>query len=398
MTNLIYLLIGVAFGAVAAWLWARSRLVEIKTASEKDLTAANEKLVLLEQAKEQLAREFENLANRIFEDKSSKLVGENRTKLEEILQPFKDQLGDFRKRVDDVYDKEGKERTSLLSEIKHLKELNNQISKEAVDLTNALQGQSKTRGDWGEMVLERVLELSGLTRGREYDTQVHLKEKHGGGAGRYPDFVVHLPEGRDVVIDSKVTLNHYKTYCSAENDADRVAALGSHVAAVRRHMTELSAKNYQELEGISALEQVIMCIPNEPAYITSAAEDPKLHDDAMKNHILIVGPNTLILTLKIVAAMWRTDDQNRNALEIAERGQLLYDKFVGFVEDLQGVEKALNTANKLCEDARGKLVDGSGNLVGQAEKLLALGVKAKKNLPADMVDKATQLEDGRKAS
>jgi DNA recombination protein RmuC len=392
MINLVYMLIGLVFGALGAWLWARSKLVEIRTASAKDLAAANEKLTLLEQAKDQLSKEFENLANRIFEDKSSKLIGENRTKLEEILGPFKDQLGDFRKRVDDVYAKEGEQRASLLTEIKHLKDLNNQISKEAVDLTNALKGQSKTRGDWGEMIVEKVLEHSGLARGREYETQLHLKEKHGGDQRRFPDFVVHLPEGRDVVIDSKVALNDYTAYCSAENETERTAALKAHVDAVRGHMKDLSSKNYQDLTGINPLEQVIMCIPNEPAYITAAVEDPSLHDDAMKHRILVVGPNTLVLTLQIIAAMWRTDDQNRNALEIAERGRLLYEKFVGFVEDLESVENALKTANRLCEDAKGKLAEGSGNLVGQAQKLLELGVKAKKSLPDNMVDGATESE------
>ena len=426
MINLVYIFVGIIFGAMGACLWLRGKsgkeiavlkeklnvsdslkseleqsnneisvlrtqLTETRIAGEKDLVAAEEKLLLLENAKEQLAKEFENLANRIFEDKGSKLVGENRTKLEDILKPFKDQLGDFRKRVDDVYAKEGEQRASLLTEIKHLKDLNNQIGKDAVDLTMALKGQSKTRGNWGEMVLERVLEMSGLTPGREYESQMYLKEKHGGTQGRYPDFVVHLPEGRDVVIDSKLALNDYNVYCSAEDDTARATALKAHVVAVRKHMTELSAKNYQELEGINPLEQVIMCIPNEPAYITAVAEDSSLHDDAMKHHILVVGPNTLILTLKIIAAMWRTDDQSKNALDIAERGQKLYEKFVGFVDDLDGVEKALNQASKMCGEAKGKLSEGGGNLVGQAEKLIALGVKAKKRIPQEMVKKSSEI-------
>ncbi|MCK5850928.1 MAG: DNA recombination protein RmuC [Kiritimatiellae bacterium] len=423
MINLVYIFVGLGIGVVGAWLWLRGKsgkeiavlkeklnvgdslkseleqskdelsvlrtqLAETRIAGEKDLVAAEEKLVLLTNAKELLSKEFENLANRIFEDKSSRLVGENRTKLEEILMPFKDQLGDFRKRVDAIYAKEGEQRASLLTKIEQLTDLNNKIDEDAKNLTMALKGQSKTRGNWGEMVLERVLEMSGLTRGREYESQLYLKEKHGGAQGRYPDFVVHLPEGRDVVIDSKMVLNDYNVYCSAEDDSVRAEALKAHVAAVKKHMMDLSSKNYQELEGINPLEQVIMCIPNEPAYITAVAEDSTLHDDAMKHHILIVGPNTLVLTLKIIAAMWRTEDQSRNALEIAERGQKLYDKFVGFVEDLEGVEKALSQASKMCGEAKGKLSEGGGNLVGQAKKLIALGVKAKKQLPQELAEKS----------
>lgn len=383
MMNLVYILAGLVLGAVITALFLRGKSGEDIAVLKEKLNASDEKLALLEKAREDLGREFENLANRIFEDKNSK----SKANLAEILNPFKDQLNEFKKKVDDVYVNEGKQRQSLLVEIEHLKQLNNQISKEAVDLTNALKGESKTRGNWGELVLERVLELSGLERGREYETQVHLKEKQGGVQGRFPDVIVHLPEKRDVVIDSKVALNAYESYCSAEDDADRAAALKEHIAAVRRHMTGLSSKNYQELEGINPLEQVIMCIPNEPAYITAVSEDPKLYEDAIREHILIVGPNTLVLTLKIIAAMWRTYDQNRNALDIADRGQRLYEKFVAFVEDIADIEKDLKSAVKSCDEAKSKLVSGSGNLVGQAEKLIELGVKAKKRLPQSLVEK-----------
>lgn len=374
-TFFLYLMMGVLLGVIGAAFWIRRQ-----PGSDTGLA---EKLDLLEKAKQELGREFENIANRIFDEKNSK----NRENLDEILKPFKEELKEFRNKVDTVYVEEGKQRQSLLKEIEHLRELNNQVSKEAVDLTQALKGQSKTRGNWGELVIDKVLEASGLTKPREYETQLYLKEKHGGTQGRYPDFVVHLPDRRDVIIDSKLALNDYDAYCSAETDDEREAALKAHINAVRRHMMDLDAKAYEELAGIQPLDQVIMCIPNEPAYITAMAEDTALHEDAMKCGILIVGPNTLVLTLKIIAAMWRTDDQGKNALAIAERGQKLYEKFVGFVEDLQAVEKAINSAAKACGDAQGKLSEGSGNLVRQSQMLVDLGVKAKKQLPPEVVDK-----------
>jgi DNA recombination protein RmuC len=419
MINIVNMILGFAVGAVLVWLWLRGKsgakiavleekasvaealkqevaqktgelsalmteIVEVRTASEKDRTAADEKLALLEKAKEELGKEFENVANRIFDDKNTK----SKANLDEILKPFKSDLGEFKKKVDTVYIEEGKQRQSLLSEIQHLKDLNNQISKEAVDLTQALKGQSKTRGNWGELIIEKVLESSGLSKGRDYDSQLYLKDKHGGTQGRYPDFVIHLPHERDVVIDSKLALNDYDAYCSADSDEERAALLKKHVAAVRGHMVDLASKKYDELEGIKPLDQVIMCVPNEPAYITAVEEDPTLQEDAIKNGIMIVGPNTLVMTLKIVAIMWRANDQSQNALEIADRGQRLYEKFVGFVDDVTAVEKAIASASKACGEAKGKLSEGSGNLVGQAQKLIDLGVKAKKQLPKEMIDQA----------
>lgn len=343
--------------------------------------ASREKLQLLEEAREKLKAEFENLAHRIFEEKNARLTGQNMERLQEILNPFKEQLGDFRKKVEDVYVKEGLERSTLLHEIKQLKDLNNRISKEATDLTHALKGESKTRGNWGEMILERVLEQSGLTNGREYETQVHLREKHGGQKERYPDVVVHLPEDRDVIIDSKVALNAYERYVNADDPEARKDALKQHVEAVRGHIKGLGAKRYQELEGIRPMELVLMCVPNEAAFLAAVSEEATLHDDALGQHVVLVGPTTLLLTLRIIATMWRTEYQNRNAIDIAERGQLLYDKLAGFVEDLESVGTALDKASSVYRDAHGKLTSGSGNLIGQANKLIELGVKARKKLP-----------------
>jgi DNA recombination protein RmuC len=355
-------------------------LESAKSALKHERESAREKIQLLEETKTQLKLLFENTANKIFEEKSARLTGQSVERLTEVLKPLKDQLGDFKKKVEDVYDKEGRERTTLLQEIKQLKDLNNRVSKEATDLTLALKGESKTRGNWGELVLERVLEQSGLTNGREYETQVHLKDKYGGLQGRFPDIVVHLPEGRDVIIDSKVTLNAYERFVNAGDPVEKAAALKEHINATRLHIKGLSAKNYQDLEGINPMELVLMCVPNESAFIAAVAEDVTLHDDAMQEHVVLVGPTTLLLTLRIIAAMWRTERQNQNALEIAERGKLLYEKLLGFVEDLEAVGAAVDRAGQSYRDAHAKLTSGSGNLVGQANKLIDLGVKARKKL------------------
>jgi DNA recombination protein RmuC len=342
--------------------------------------ASREKLQLLDEAKRQLQAQFEQAASRIIEEKSARLTGQSVERLQEILSPLREQLGDFRKKVEDVYDKEGRERTTLLAEIKQLKELNNRISREATDLTHALKGESKMRGNWGELILERVLEQSGLVNGREYETQVHLVERHGGNRARYPDVVVRLPEGRDVVIDAKVTLNAYERYVNAPDAAARADALREHLAAVRQHIRGLSARQYQDLEGIRPMDLVLMCVPNESAFITAVSEDAALHDEAMREQVVLVGPTTLLLTLRIIASMWRTEYQNRNALDIAERGRLLLDKFAGFVEDLDAIGGALDNASEKYQSARARLSTGRGNLVEQAGKLVELGVKARKKL------------------
>jgi len=365
---------------------ARSRL---EATLETERQAASEKLRLLDEAREKLRAEFENLANRIFEDRSRKLGDESRRNLESVLTPLKDQLGEFRKRVDDVYDRESQGRASLLNEIRLLKDLNQQISRDALDLTNALKGESKTRGTWGELVLEKVLEQSGLVNGREYETQVYLKEKHGGAAARYPDVIVRLPEQRDVVIDSKVALNDYEAYCAAQSEDDRRSALKAHVAAVRNHIVQLAARRYDELEGIHALDHVVLCIPIEGALVAAVSAEPRLYDEAFERRIVLVGPSTLMLTLRIIAAIWRQEYQQKHALEIAERGRLLYEKFVGFVEDVAAMDRSLDAAREACAGARAKLQTGPGNLIGQAEKLLELGVKARKRLASQALEAAT---------
>jgi len=358
-----------------------AEIASLKATREIERKNAQEKLQLLEEARKSLATEFENLANRIFEEKREKFVAQNREKLGEVLRPLKDQLADFRKRVDDVHTAEMQGRTSLVTELRHLRELNQQVSSDAVNLTNALKGESKTQGQWGELILERVLEQSGLQRGREYETQVHLREKYGEHRSRYPDVVVHLPEKKDVIIDSKVSLKDYERFCSATDDQEREIAFKAHLKSLRNHMAELGDKKYEELTGINALDLVVMCVPSESALIAAVSREQGLYEEAFSKHIMLVGPSTLLLTLRIIATIWRHEYQNRNAQEIADRGKQLYDKFVGFLVDLEKVNKLIRDAGVACDSATAKLSTGNGNLVGQAEKLIELGVKARKKMP-----------------
>lgn len=371
----------------------QKELAEEKTAAAKDRQASDEKLTLLDEARKNLRLEFENLANRIFDDKSARFVGENRERLAEILNPFKTQLGEFRAKVETIHTEGEKERVKLISEIQHLRELNNRICKEADDLTQALKGESKTRGNWGEVILDRILESSGLTPELEYETQMALRDKYQRDARKLPDVIVHLPDQRDVIIDSKVALVDYLEYSHAEDEENRNRALKAHLDAVRGHVSGLSAKNYQDLEGIQPLEMVIMFIPNESAYVAAMRGDDKLYEDAFRKHVHIVGPNTLLLTLKLIATMWRSDKQNRNALAIAERGKMLYEKFANFVGDFEEVSQAVSKAGEKCGEARKKLSEGRGNLVWQAEKLIDLGVKASKTLPGDLRETAGASEE-----
>jgi len=354
---------------------------------EEERRSGTEKIRVLNEARESFRQEFENLANRILEAKSRSFSDFSRQALEQLLVPVREQLDQFRARVDAVHTEQTRDQASLLSEIQHLKTLNQQISQEAVNLTKALKGESKTRGNWGELVLEQVLEHSGLTRGREYDTQVGLGERFGGPRNRYPDFVVHLPEGKDVIIDSKVILNAYARYCAANTAAEREAALAAHVTAVRAHAAALGAKDYGGLAGIRSLDLVIMCIPVEAAYIAAVAHEPQLYDDALKNRVLLVGPSTLLLALRIIATIWKREQQDRNAYEIAERGRLLYEKFAGFAEDLGAIGKSLAQAQESFDAAVAKLSRGPGNLIGQAQKLCDLGIKPRKQLPAELADR-----------
>jgi DNA recombination protein RmuC len=366
----------------------QTRMSELETRLEDERKNGEEKLALLQDARDQLKLEFQNVANRIFEDKSQKFTEQNKENIEGVLKPMREQLSDFKKKVEDVYDKESKDRVSLLTEIIHLKTLNERISEDAINLTNALKGQSKTRGSWGEMILERVLEESGLQKGREYEVQAMYASDE--GQRRHPDVIVHLPEGKDIVIDSKVSLTAYEKYCSADTDEKRDKRLKEHVISIRTHIKELSNKRYEELEGISTLDFVLMFLPIEGAFWTAIESEQGLFNEAFDKNIMLVSPSTLLATLRIINNIWRYEDQNKNALIIAKKAGDLYDKFVGFVEALDDVGQKIGKAQDSYMTARNRLADGKGNLVRRTEELRQLGVKAQKELPEELVVKALE--------
>jgi DNA recombination protein RmuC len=361
----------------------QAKLSESETRREDERKSSEEKLTLLQEARDQLKMEFQNLANKIFEDKSQKFTDQNRENLEGVLKPMREQLLDFKKKVEDVYDKESKDRISLLNEIIHLKTLNERISEDAVNLTNALKGQSKTRGSWGEMILERVLEESGLQKGREYEVQAKYASEE--GQRRHPDVIVHLPEGKDIVIDSKVSLTAYEKYCTADTEEKRDKRLKEHIVSIRTHIKGLSEKRYEELEGIKTLDFVLMFLPIEGAFWTAIESEQSLFNEAFDKNIMLVSPSTLLATLRIINNIWRYEDQNKNALIIAKKAGDLYDKFVGFVEALDDVGQKIDKARESYQTARNRLTDGRGNLVRRSLELRQLGVKAQKELPESLL-------------
>jgi DNA recombination protein RmuC len=373
------------------------KVTELNTTLQAERAQTGEKLALLAGAREDLVAQFQNLASKILEDKSQRFTELNRQNLEGLLRPLGEKIQEFRVKVESTYDKDSKERLTLQEEIRRLAQLNEKMSQDAINLTQALKGDSKTQGTWGEIVLERILETSGLRKNEEYIVQGRLED--GEGARLQPDIVVNLPEKRHIVIDSKVSLTAYDRYNAAEDDAERELALRQHLTSVRSHIDELGEKNYQNLYAIKSLDFVLMFIPVEPAYLVAVQSDREMFLDALRRNVLIVSPSNLIAILRTVAYIWRQENQNRNALEIARQCASLYDKFVGFVEDLEDIGRKLGAAQKSFEEAKGKLVTGRGNLIGQAERVRALGVKPTKELPRGLVEQAmddakTDLEGG----
>lgn len=360
---------------------------------EKNATIKKE----IEELGDKYASQFKNLANEILEDKSKRFTEENQKNIKLILDPLNQDIRDFKKKVEETYEKENKQRFSLEEKIKDLVSLNQRISDEANNLTKALKGQRKTQGDWGEMILENILQQSGLTEGREYAKQEYLRDDAGNtlinseGKRMQPDFIVYYPDKREVIIDSKVSLSAYERFSSADNDADQKKALDEHVRAMYQHIDELSKRNYQDFA--QSLDFVMMFIPIEPAYLVAMQHDRELWNYAYKKRILLISPTNLIAAVKLVSELWKKDEQNKNALKIAERGANLYDKFVGFVDNLQAIGDHINKTQRSYDDAMKQLKDGSGNLIGQAEKLRKLGVSAKKNLPESILDESDSEED-----
>ncbi len=345
----------------------------------------------IEKLQEKFTKEFENLANKILDEKSTKFTQQNKDNLDQILKPLNEKIKDFEKKVEDIHLKDSNERAGLREQIKSLHELNQQMTKEAANLTSALKGQTKTQGNWGEFILESILEKSGLVKGREYLVQESLTTES--GKRFQPDVLVMLPESKTIVVDSKVTLVAYERFCSAENDEDKSYALREHILAIRNHIKNLSSKNYQQLYQIQSLDFVLMFLPVEPAFSLAVQYDSEIFNDAFEKNIVIVSPSTLLATLRTIASIWRQENQNKNALEIARQSGALYDKFVGFVDDLITVGKKIDDAKGSYSDAMKKLHEGRGNLVTSAEKIKALGAKATKSLPKPLLDRTDNEEE-----
>lgn len=370
---------------------AERRAAESLVRLEEQQRAAAERLRELQMVRERMTAEFQSLAAEILEDKSRRFTETNQQQLGQLLTPLREQLGDFRKTVHEVYEKEGRERVALQTELKQLFDLNRRLGDEAHSLTRALTTDNRTQGYWGELKLERLLEMAGLEKGQQYLTQ----ESYSDDAGdRYrPDALLLLPEDRQIVIDAKVALLDFQRASQAGPDNEREQHMARHVVALRSHIRLLGDKDYSRLQGLTSPDLVLMFVPVEAAFLEALRRDPELYDFAFARKIILVGPSNLLASLRLVAQIWRTEQQSRNAKAIAERGALLYDKFVGFVEDIGKVGEALDRAQRAHQAALGKLSQGRGNLVRQAEMLRELGVAPGKRLPAALADDGDQADD-----
>ena len=338
----------------------------------------------LNEAKDALTNQFKNLANEILEDKSRKFTEQNAQQLDILLKPLQTKLTEFKEQVSHSYDQESRERFALKNEIERLANLNLKMSDEARSLTNALKGDSKIQGNWGEIILESILESSGLRKGEEYLVQDSHTQADGGRL--QPDVIVKLPEGRHLVIDSKVSITAYARHTEAGDDAIAKQELLAHIQSIRQHIQGLSAKNYSGIADLSTVDFVLMFIPIEPAFLSALKASPNLYQEALAKNIVLVCPSTLMATLRTVAHLWRQDQQNKNAMEIARQCANLYDKFVGFVEDLEQIGKRLDQAQSSYHDAFNKLKSGKGNLIKAAERVKELGVKPNKVIANNLLN------------
>ncbi len=436
--EIIFLIVGIALGAVLGWFvkkssqpndiakqeldalkqkfaaqQAESELLKVQqreleskadtlqnslTQAKSDLAAkgANEQNLItklaeqkqeLVQLKELMAKEFENLANRIFEEKTEKFTNQNKLNLDQVLSPLKERIKDFEEKVQKHYDEENREKASLKEQITLLHGLNQQMSKEAQNLTRALKGDTKAQGNWGEFILESILEKSGLAKDREYTMQTSFTTED--GKRFQPDVVVNLPEGKSLIIDSKVSLVAYDKFIAADDDTIKNLAIKEHLLSLKQHIKGLSEKNYQQLYDLKTLDFVLLFIPVEPAFALAVQHDNQLFNDAFDKNIVIVSPSTLLATLRTVASIWRQENQNRNAIEIARKAGDLYDKFTGFVDDMIDLGKKMDQSKNSYVDAMKKLSEGRGNLVGRVEDLKKMGAKASKSIPQALIDRAT---------
>jgi DNA recombination protein RmuC len=368
------------------YIETRTKNVELQTRMNEQMKNAAEKLALLQDAEVRLNTQFENLAGKIFDERSKQFTEHNKTSLDHIVTPLREQLGEFKQRIETVYDNENKDRISLREEIISLRRDTAQMNQEALNLTRALKGDKKNQGNWGEMILETVLEKSGLRKGIEYETQGAFRDED--NKLFKPDVIVRLPEDKDVIIDSKVSLSAYERHCSTEDDHERIAALKQHTEAVRTHIKGLSTKDYTGLKGLRSLDFVLLFMPIEAAFIAAFQADERLFTDAFEHKIIVVTPTTLLATLRTIENIWRYERQNENARAIADKAGIIYDKIRGFVEDLDKLGKQLSTVHTIYDGVMNKLTQGHGNLIRQASSFVDLGVKVKKTLSKSITEQA----------
>ncbi|RXR17716.1 DNA recombination protein RmuC [Flavobacterium amnicola] len=343
------------------------------------------------QLQEKFTKEFENLANKILEEKTNKFTEQNKENLKNILSPLQDKIQLFEKKVEDTHKESIDYHAALRQQILGLKEMNAQMSKETLNLTKALKGDSKMQGNWGELVLERVLEKSGLEKGREYEVQQSFTTEEGNRV--FPDVVINLPDGKKMIVDSKVTLTAYERYINEDDEETKAQYLKEHVIAIKRHVEQLGDKNYQDLYQIESPDFVLLFIPMEPAFALALNEDTTLYNKAFEKNIVIVTPSTLLATLRTIDSMWTNQKQQENAYEIARQAGALYDKFEGFVSDLIKIGKKIDESKLEYSGAMNKLVEGKGNLITSVEKLKKMGAKAKKSLPESIINRAETNEN-----
>ncbi len=344
----------------------------------------------VEKLQDKFTKEFENLANKILEEKTSKFTEQNKENLKNILTPLQDKIQLFEKKVEDTHKESIDYHAALRQQIIGLREMNEQMSKETLNLTKALKGDSKMQGNWGELILERVLEKSGLEKGREYEVQQSFVTEDGNRV--FPDVVINLPDGKKMIVDSKVTLTAYERYVNEENENDKAQYLKEHVISLKRHVDQLSEKNYHDLYQMESPDFVLLFIPIESAFALALNEDTSLYNKAFEKNIVIVTPSTLLATLRTIDSMWTNQKQQENALEIARQAGALYDKFEGFVTDLVKVGNKIKDSKTEYDNAMSKLVDGSGNLINRVENLKKMGAKAKKSLPENILQRAEKDE------
>ncbi|WP_311972054.1 DNA recombination protein RmuC [Pseudomonas baltica] len=346
-----------------------------------------QRLADLQGSRDELRAQFAELAGKIFDEREQRFAETSQQRLGQLLDPLKERIQSFEKRVEESYQQEARERFSLAKELERLQQLNLRLGDEAKNLTQALKGQ-KTQGNWGELILERVLEHAGLEKGREYQTQVSLKGPD--GERFQPDVLIMLPGDKQVVVDSKVSLTAYQQYVSSDDPAVSQAALKQHVLSLRNHVKGLSGKDYNRLEGLHSLDFVLLFVPIEAAFSAALQAEPGLFQEAFDRQIVIVSPTTLLATLRVIDSLWKQERQSQNAREIAERAGWLYDKFVLFIQDLDEVGNRLQQLDKAYSSARNKLTQGRGNLVSRSEQLKLLGARASKSLPADLLERAME--------